>query len=1766
MKRLLAIVWVAFWYFSLNYVSATHIVGAELYYECVNPATNLYDVTLKLYRDCENGQAPYDNIIHLFIFEGATGNLVQTNIVPVPINTPEIQPETWDECIATPPSICVEEGIYVTQMTLPPLAGGYDIGWARCCRNIAITNLTVPLEEGVTFLAHVPDSALATCNNMPIFDQVPPVFLCNNLPFNFDHSATDIDGDSLVYKLVDPFTGTNIMGLGAENPMVPGGNQPVVDPTTNPMGPPPYNNVQFAPGFSFTDPFGSGNFVIDPQTGFINVTPNQVGIFVFAIAVCEFRNGVLLSENRRDFQIHVLDCLPQGFPPTITHDLSGLNSSNDTIFVDANMPFCYDVTIIDSIPTDTVVAYTVSAAFGNGTFFPPPANFTFSGINPVVGQVCWTPSCNYDGQVVPLIIGGNDIADCENIADVFDTVWVVITAPPNQPPVITPDYTGLTLNGDTIVVNAQDSLCYTFVLSDADSADLLNVMPISPIFSAPDGPSFTTSGTNPILGEICWEPGCNYEGQVIELVVAGSDINPCNASLSTQTSIFIQVEVPPNGPPGISTNLSGNIFSNDTIYVNAEDSLCFSFLGIDPDVGDILSPITLSPIFSAPDGPTTTFTGTNPLSGQICWVPGCNYEGQVVELIFGVEDPGVCSNIGEAFDTVYISIDVPPNDGPVIISDLSGNTFSNDTIFVAANDNFCYTFTANDVNPQDILTAFTASPIFSGPNPPAFSFLPGNPLTGQVCWTPDCDLVNQVVELIIGVEDNGICSSKKDAFDTVYISIFLPPNDPPTIIHDLNGLDFDGDTIFAEAAQAFCFDLTFDDINVQDTLFAFTVSPIFTGPNPPVFTYTGVNPLSGQICWTPECANEGQLIEMIIRVEDNGDCNNILEAFDTVYVKVSDPLTLPPNVGHDLTGAPHTGDTIYIEIGDGACYNFYIADLTTDNGVSYEFDFEDIFGNTLNLGSVTVAYQNDSILGEVCFISDCSNGGSVYRSIITGIDKETCPPFQESKDTVYIKVNTDFHSYAGADTFFCEGSGGVQLNVIPIGGEAPYFYLWGCDNPGNCGFSSPYVQNPIVNPTDTTRYFVQITDKNGCTSEYDDIVVAVNKLPIVDAGPDVVICEGGTGTGLFCTIVNPQEAPGPYTYTWIPPDGLNNPHVPNPHANPDSTTIYTAIATSANGCTSINTTLDTLSTLIVSVQERPVVDAGPDADMCKGDTVQMVGFAYEAGPDYTYAWTPSVNMNDSSSNIPLVSPPLTTTYFFVAWSNGCPSVADSATIHVHTIPTTDPGIGYETCGNDSVRLDGLAGGDSTASYTYSWTPAIGLDDPLSATPMASPSATTTYSFLATSSHGCGSAETDITVHVLPTPIANAGLDATLCRGDTLQLSGSHIMLGGLPPTNPVFYSWIPNDGISGLFIPDPYASPEQTIVYTLEISSGSCSSTDDVKIDVFDAIVAHAAADTNRICEGESVMLSAGVDRGNGSFIWTPSLGLDDPTSSNPMASPITTTTYQVTVSEGGCEDVAEVEVVVNPLPSGDYFATKEESCEELTVSFLENFQHANSYIWQFGDESAISNEPNPTHVYPNPGTYPVSLTVVGVGGCSIKVKQNPIIVSPRAMADFLTEPSIPAEIPLPNAAVQFSNLSTNGVSFFWDFGDGNVSTDENPLHNYQESGSYTVTLTVLDEQGCPAQIEYQPIVVIDPSLFIPNVFSPNSDGVNDLFQVKYDGKEAVSVEIFDRWGRTVYTAVSHLQPWNGVTDKGNAAHEGVYYYVIKVGERFFKGNLTLLR
>lgn len=290
---------------------ATHIVGGEINYKCLG--NNQYELTMTVFRDCFNGIPNFDNPAYIGVFDindNLVANVAMNGVLSIPyIFDDTIDPGLLDPCLVIPPNVCVDVTTYTAIITLPFLAGGYNIVYQRCCRNVTIANIINPDATGATYNIFITEQALLECNSSAVFNEWPPTYICVNLPIVIDHSATDAEGDSIVYRMCTPLDG------GEQTSCLPNNQQvPCFDPL-QPCGPipcppfnPPFNPVIWNPPFNEADMLGGVPLAIDSETGLLTGTPNQIGQFVVGICLDEYRNGNLISSTRRDFQYNVGDC------------------------------------------------------------------------------------------------------------------------------------------------------------------------------------------------------------------------------------------------------------------------------------------------------------------------------------------------------------------------------------------------------------------------------------------------------------------------------------------------------------------------------------------------------------------------------------------------------------------------------------------------------------------------------------------------------------------------------------------------------------------------------------------------------------------------------------------------------------------------------------------------------------------------------------------------------------------------------------------------------------------------------------------------------------------------------------------------------------------------------------------------------------------------------------------------------------------------------------------------------------------------------------------------------------------------------------------------------------------------------------------------------------------------------------------------------------------------------------------------------------------
>ncbi len=289
-------------------MEARHIIGGNITYKCLG--NDRYRFTLEMYRDCNCTNCAFldpSASVAAYLCASPNGCMSSNLFIQGAVNLESTtQIATPDYPCLIPPDVCVERGVYHFEMVLPQSDQSYFVAFQRCCRNVTISNIINPEAQGATYFVEIPPAAQQVCNNSPTFNTFPPTVLCAGQPFSYDHSATDIDGDQLVYEFCAPFKGGgNNTDATLLNTCI--GAQPI------PACPPPYSNVQFtAPNYTPLFPMGGSPAVnINSSTGVISGTPVDVGQFVVGVCVSEYRNGVLLSRIYRDFQFNVASCDPQ---------------------------------------------------------------------------------------------------------------------------------------------------------------------------------------------------------------------------------------------------------------------------------------------------------------------------------------------------------------------------------------------------------------------------------------------------------------------------------------------------------------------------------------------------------------------------------------------------------------------------------------------------------------------------------------------------------------------------------------------------------------------------------------------------------------------------------------------------------------------------------------------------------------------------------------------------------------------------------------------------------------------------------------------------------------------------------------------------------------------------------------------------------------------------------------------------------------------------------------------------------------------------------------------------------------------------------------------------------------------------------------------------------------------------------------------------------------------------------------------------------------
>lgn len=491
-----------------------------------------------------------------------------------------------------------------------------------------------------------------------------------------------------------------------------------------------------------------------------------------------------------------------------------------------------------------------------------------------------------------------------------------------------------------------------------------------------------------------------------------------------------------------------------------------------------------------------------------------------------------------------------------------------------------------------------------------------------------------------------------------------------------------------------------------------------------------------------------------------------------------------------------------------------------------------------------------------------------------------------------------------------------------------------------------------------------------------------------------------------------------------------------------------------------------------------------------------------------------------------------TVYLTVTAPNACiSSDQDSIVITVLAPPVADIQQVPPLCPGNSVQLQASGGG------TYLWDNSPFLSSLTIADPVATPTGTT--NFYLTVSNQCGTDRDTITVQVVNFQVT-ASEDDTICNGSSLNL----LATGGST------YVWTPAASLSNPNISNPVATPGTTTNYTVTVTDpNGCTLSETVHIQVDNFPVANAGPDRT-ICEGDSWPLNGS---GGWHFLWQPPTGLSDPNIANPTASPSFTTTYILSATNTCGTDLDTVKITVirvNAVGSPDTIICPGTSAI-LTAS------GGSAYLWS--PAQYLDNPTNDTVVATPVAPTNFIVLVTDTNGCST--------------SDTIFVNLFPAQdIELgPNVLIPFGGshqLIANGNGTYTWTPDTFLTCSNCPDPVAKPLYSVMYTLTVTDANGCEF---YDSVwVFVEGSIYVPNTFTPNRDGINDIFYAYGVDIETFKMRIFNRWGEEIFVSDDMHHGWNG-TYRDEPCQLGVYVYKIDYAEVSGKegqliGHINLIR
>lgn len=668
--------------------------------------------------------------------------------------------------------------------------------------------------------------------------------------------------------------------------------------------------------------------------------------------------------------------------------------------------------------------------------------------------------------------------------------------------------------------------------------------------------------------------------------------------------------------------------------------------------------------------------------------------------------------------------------------------------------------------------------------------------------------------------------------------------------------------------------------------------------------------------------------------------------------------------------------------------------------------------------------------------------------------------------------------------------------------------------------------NPTLSVTQAGLY--GLTVSFGQCSATDSIQVEVGELQI-DLGADTTLCEGQS------LVIDATVAGA--SYLWQ--DASTNESITVDQSGTYSVTVTT---TNCEASDEINVTFNPI----------PVIDLGADTNICEVGTYVLDAFF----PDANYLW-------QDGSTAATYSLTNTGTYEVTTNIDHC-TFTDSLHINMGP-PPIDLGPDTTICEGESLLITCAGFADHYNWSTGETAPVISVQDG------------GVYA-LEIEVDGCVNSDT-IAVDIHPLPLAWIEGGTTFCPDELVDLN---IDLQGVAPFNVVYQFNDQNYPIPEITSQTYTLQTSEPGVYTLvSVTDGYCTSILDgsVTITEFPPIELDVDAPLN-MCEGDEFNASVGVSGGQGldyDVHW--SHESVDAEGTSFQLSPLDDFDVTVTAIDGCNDPVSElIEVTVHDLPEPDFYPLASEVCEATEVTFVRTDDYATSdeCLWMVNGTVIDSACGETQHWFDTPGFYSVTLNTTTQYGCFASKTNDSLIQvmhNPQALFtyDLLTEESYVPK-------VEFTNGSSHYVEQEWSFGDGAFSTEDHVIHQYEAGieDFYTTCLEVFNTLGCTDQHCIDVPIPLPLLMSVPNAFTPDEDGLNDIWRPVFNMTEIAEyeLEIYDRGGQVIFYSTDIHEGWNGAGKKDGEYYApiGIYTYQIllrqegKTEKEIHRGSMNLIR